>query len=133
MFKVIKRYQIWKNIYKIIFVEWSNRMFIVDFENRVSFPWLEKWVMSVDMVDSFWDREIIVFWWCDDTVCIDNNGRQITQDCSAIEKAKYWNIDILELTQYDYDSEKEKYSYLWSDGKRYQKQWTEFIVQKASE
>lgn len=125
MFKIIDTFDLGKKTYKTIYIPWSHVQFVVDFENRKSFPWLEKWApRSIKSVDSFWDKEIVIYWWYDDIICLDNDGKQIWDTCVDIKKIKYWNIDILEFKSrinpdYDVNDLRTKVSYLWSDGKQY--------------
>lgn len=126
IFGKIRTYKVWEKTYDTIRVIWSNAVFIVDFENRKNFPWCEKWLPGgISSVDSFWDKEIIIFGRSDDYVCIDSDGKQIGETCVKIQKIKYWNIDILEFSSrinpdYEVNDLRTKKSYLWSNGNFYQ-------------
>ena len=90
MFKTINSFPIWSKTYKTICIYWSNNTFIVDFENRKSFPGCEKWISShINTIESFGNREILTFGWFDDVVCIDNNGKRIWKECLSVKKIKY--------------------------------------------
>jgi len=126
MFKTINSFPIGSKTYKTICIHWSNKIFIVDFENKKSFPGCEKWTSGhINSIESFWNREIIIFWWSDNIVCMDNNGKYLWKRCLSIKKIKYGNIDILVFTwrvnpDYDVNDLRTYNSYLWSDDKRYQ-------------
>jgi len=124
MFRVTSTFPVGKKTYSIIYVPWSNAQFIVDFGNKKGFPWMEKWLPKMaKSIDSFWDKEIVIFGGFDDVKCIANDGKQIWDEYVDIKKIPYWKIDILEFTSRanpdEPDDLRTKKSYLWSDGKRY--------------
>ncbi len=126
MFKKLTNYNIGDKTYTTIIVPWSNRTFVVDFKNKKGFPWLGKWIKKyVSCIDSFWDREIIIFGWFDDFKCIDSTWKRIGKTCVNIEKIKYWNIDILEFKSrinpdYEANDLRTKKEYFGSDWKWYE-------------
>lgn len=129
-FTIQRSFKVKNKTYRLISINKSNKTFIVDFENKVNFPWMEKWAKRyISSIESFGNKEIIIFSWFDNKICIDNKGNQIWKEYVWINKIAYGKIDILELIgraiPEDNNSLETWRTYLWSDGKRYKPKFSE--------
>lgn len=128
LFDTKKVYHVWNKTYTYIQVHSvkKNPFFLVDLDNKVSFPGLQKWfAWRLEGVAMFGDNEILIWeaWWWDTTFCKYDIWKTLVEDASFVNIIPWWlwTIDLLKVRKYDCYRDYDMTFYLWSDGNKYQK------------